>query len=72
MPVRVRSSEGLGSTARCEPDLSEDPKNRGIDLHNCSLMRQRGELVPALLTPPRPPEVNSGKAFREAAAPRTD
>jgi len=72
MPVRVGSSEGLGSTARGEPRRRRRAKCTGIAFAYWTLMRQRFELAQETLSPPPPPAVNYGSAFRVAAAPLTD
>ena len=72
MPVWVGSSEGLGSTACGEQSRCEKAKHTGIALSNLQVMRQRDELTQEPRSPPPSPEVNEGRAFRVAAAPRTD
>jgi hypothetical protein len=72
MPVRVGSSEGLGSTVRGGPGRCESAKHTGIAFAYWPLMRQLGELAPLPLSPPPLPAVNEGSAFRVAAEPLTD
>ena len=47
-------------------------KYKGIALPDLTQMRQRGELTQEPLSPPPSLAVNEGRAFRVAAAPRTD
>ena len=72
MPVRVGSSEGLGSTVCGGPGRCESAKHTGVAFAYWPLMRQLGELALLLLSPPPLLAVNEGRAFRVAAEPLTD
>ena len=63
MPERVGSSEGLGSTVCDGQSRDEMLKHTGIAFAYCPLMRQRGELAPAL----QPAAIASGE--REQSLP---
>ena len=72
MPVRVGSSEGLGSTVCGRPSQCESAKHTGIAFAYWPLMRQLGELAQEQLSPPPSLAVNESRAFRVAAEPLTD
>jgi hypothetical protein len=64
MPVRVGSSEGLGSTVCGGQSRDEMLKHTGIAFAYWTLMRQRGELAPTF----EPAAIASGERRQSLAS----